>query len=259
MNPVSRLRRTRPATLVCALLLLAGTALIAWVALPESSNEPESPALHAKVKSAPPPAAKREDLKRPSEPIARPAPSRQAIAKAPPRTFVICQQELDGQALPGIRMYRRSEVIAGPSAPNGRLELANPGTGPITLWARGWLPVTVQSDRLPANVEFRMAEASLKLRLLNATPEHRVQKSLLQRQSPEPNRGLPWAPRLEERGQDLWIADQLAPGRYDLYVWVLFPGGESHSYSLRALDLEQSKSTSASIDLATPGDHESDS
>ena len=64
----------------------------------------------------------------------------------------------------------------------------------------------------------------------------------------------PWTPSFRERALDVWIAERVPPGRYDLYLWVTFPDGEPRPFSRRAFVVAAGESTRLSIDLAAPRD-----
>ena len=88
--------------------------------------------------------------------------------------LLTCRQAANGEALAGVRLYRASEPIAGPSDEQGELRTESPGSGDLTLWVAGWLPVSVQGDALsglrPVRSRRRLARAALRPSHLGASP-----------------------------------------------------------------------------------------
>ena len=77
---------------------------------------------------------------------------------------------------------------------------------------------------------------------------------MLQPLGPRPTPEGPWTPAFEERSLDLWVADRVPPGGYDLYLWITFPDGEPRPFSQRAFLVTAGHAKRLSIDLAAPRD-----
>ncbi len=169
---------------------------------------------------------------------------------------VTCSQRTNGEALNGVHLYHGTGPIAGPSDAEGALEVRGAPPGALTLWVEGWIPVEVRGEALPHEVAFDAATAALELRLLNVTSEHRFVRSLLQPRAPNSVPGSLWTPTLEERALDVYVADRLPPGTYDVYVWVALARGEPRAFSLEAVEVEAGGTTRRSIDVASPQDPE---
>lgn len=200
-------------------------------------------------------------LARPGAEGARPARDpalREALADAPPGP-VLCTESATGAPLAGIWLYRDLEPLAGPSATSGELAIEDvdfDAPGAWTLWAKGWVPVVVRATALPTEVAFERAGGSLELRLLGATDQHRMLRSLLKLRRATPSPDGPWAPRLVSQQLDVWVASGLAPGSYNLYVWITFPDGEPRPFSHTAFAVEAGAVTQLAFDLAAPRDAE---
>jgi len=151
-------------------------------------------------------------------------------------------------------MYADAEPISAPSDPEGRLAVPASLPARVTLWDGGWLPVTAETDALPAEVAFEAANASIELRLLHASAEHRLLRGLITPRWPDRTPQGPWTPGFAERGFDRYVAGGVRPGSYDVYVWIVDPTGEPRPYSRPALAVEPGGVARWSIDLAAPRD-----
>ncbi len=175
---------------------------------------------------------------------------------------IYCLQASNRQPLAGVRLYERHETIAGPTGTDGVLPVGGIRRGELTLWVPGWLPVVVRGEGLPEEVLFVVADASIELRLLNATTEHQVVRILLQPHSSDWAPGDPWAPTLERKALDLYGASHVPPGEFDLYAWVSLAQGEPRPFSLTGIEVVAGEKATFSLDLAAPvdpDDQESDS
>jgi len=93
---------------------------------------------------------------------------------------------------------------------------------------------------------------ALELRLENVNAEQRVVRSLLQRVGRRAD-GQPFAePALDERTPDLWVADKLSPGAYDVYVWVSEAGETPRPFSRKRVKVTAGEVLQTSIDVSIP-------
>lgn len=169
---------------------------------------------------------------------------------------IYCLQASNRQPLAGVRLYERHETISGPTGTDGVLPVGGDRRGELTLWVQGWLPVVVRGEGLPEEVLFVVADASIELRLLNATAEHRVVRILLQPHSSDWAPGDPWAPTLGPKALDVYGASHVPPGEYDLYAWVSLAQGEPRPFSLTGVEVVAGEKATFSLDLAAPVDPE---
>lgn len=241
---------SRASTSWLLLLLLAGGVLVFSALYPTGDAEPPVPASGGR---APASLAGSPESGEPTEQPPVDAGDREALERD--RAVVVsCLQRASGAALQGVRLYAGLEPSAGPSDEEGILEVPTPPAGRVTLWAEGWLAVTASGEALPSEVAFDAADAAVELRFEGATNEHRLLRSVLQPRAPSSTPEGPWTPAFEERALDLWVADRVPPGDYDLYLWVTFPDGEPRPFSQRAFVVTAGESTRLSIDLAAPRD-----
>lgn len=249
MRPPPDADRSRPLILV-ALLLSAAAVLVASLVLRVDGAGPSgaspAPGVPAgEVRPAPPDlAAAPADRQRDRAPSEEP----ESAGPAPLR----CLDRSTGAGLAGVRMYHRAACVAGPSDAEGALPVPDDLTGVVTLWAEDRVPVVLRGETLPAEVAFDIADASLELRLVNATGEHRVLRTLIEPVAATTIPKGPWSPVLEERTLDVWQAERVPPGSYDVYMWVVFPDGGPRALSQRAVEVRPGAVTRLSFDLARP-------
>lgn len=250
MSPDSNPDRSRRSLRLLALMVVAIGVLIASVIFRVREVEPSS-AVPAPGARASEPATR--ELTAVALPERRPddAAARKRLDVESPE-LLHCLRRANGEALAGVRMYRGAGSIAGPSDAEGTLEVVDAPSGAVTLWAEGYAPVALRGGALPTEVAFDLADAALELLLLNGTAEHRVLRSLLEPRAPGSTSRGPWVPALEQRTLDVWSAERVPPGSYDVYVWVLFPDEEPRALSHKAVEVRAGESTRLEFDLAAP-------
>jgi len=162
---------------------------------------------------------------------------------------ITCLESGDRSALPGVRLYSGSTPVAGPSGTDGVLSIEKPGFGKRTLWAPGWTPKVVYAPSLPSEVLMVAADASLEVRLLNFSGEHRVLRTLLQARGAAVATEGDWSPVLTQAELDTVRAEGIAPGAYDLYVWITYQYANPQPYSRTQIELPAGELTRLEIDI----------
>ncbi|HED64942.1 MAG TPA: hypothetical protein ENJ09_05225, partial [Planctomycetes bacterium] len=130
--------------------------------------------------------------------------------------------------LRGVVAYRDGDEASGPSDGDGTLLLSGmPAYGALTLWTSGWSPVVVELQALPEEVLFDPEDANLVVRTLNPGADWHLFRGLLQpRRVPPPPSG-PWDPVFVEEAPDTYVVRDVAPGTFDLYIWLVSTEGAS--------------------------------
>jgi len=127
----------------------------------------------------------------------------------------------DLSPLPGMRAYAGAELLAGPSGPSGWLEFAPLAGRRTTFWAEGWVPREFRTQALPLErVLLSAADASLEVQLDSLDPAEGALRCQLEPVDWTANTRTAWSRSPEILTPSRLVGQTLAPGRYQLYVWV---------------------------------------
>ena len=249
---------TRSLLLVLALAVALVSVLWLWAGGGDVPYAPDG--LHPK---APPAAGQAGGTSPPSveaapEPEARTTePPRQP---PPPRALRLCMVHVDdGRPLAGIRAWVGTEALTASSGGDGWLELVVPAGQRVTFWGQGWIPAEFRSRALPdAQVELSPADASLEVLVDELLPDEGIVHSRLEPLDWTAPSGAAWAGLLEATGPDRLFGEGLAPGRYQLHVWI--GPARSAGIPLEAAEVELSQGLHAvvRIDASVRPDDEVD-
>lgn len=157
----------------------------------------------------------------PEERLPSLAPDPAAPSAAPSTRRLQMVAAADRAPLPGIRAYVGADVLAGPSSPDGWLEFVPPMGRRTTFWAEGYVPQEFRTRQLPAEqVLLSRADASLEVQLDALDPDEGALRCLLEPLDWTSTAQVAWAETLEVLSPSRLEGRYLAPGRYQLYVWI---------------------------------------
>ncbi|MEW6071262.1 MAG: hypothetical protein AB1726_01530 [Planctomycetota bacterium] len=184
----------------------------------------------------------------PEAPAARPA-GREAGSPLPlPR--IACLRAADLAPVAGVRLYDGIRRIAGPAGEDGILEVPDPHGPDLVVWGRGWRPARIGGPPLPDRVLLAAVDGTLEVRIANRTALHRIVRAEIQTHLLLGPAGGPWEARLSRQTDDLYVASPIAPGEYDVYLWVRRDGGEPLPISRRAVAIAAGTPTVVTVDVA---------
>jgi len=149
-------------------------------------------------------------------------PSTAAYVPPPmPTTRIQVVRASDGTPIAGAHVWHGELDLAGPSGDDGWLEFIPPRGQRVTFWSAGWIPAEFLSRALPAErVELIAADASLEVLLDDLDPGDGALHSHLEPLGWTAPKGAPWSEPLEVTAPNRLLSEGLAPGRYQVYVWV---------------------------------------
>lgn len=262
MIPTSRRRSLLlPAILAAAigsvlwlwLLTRAGSNPASETAGIESEPTVEAPAGLAggaaeRVDTAPPPAREVPGREPPPEPASGPH-------------ALLCLRARTLTPLPGIRLWVGDRGVAGPSGEDGVLSIDGELPAPIvTAWGEGFVPLELRRDALPELARLEPADGALEVELVNRAAQERVKRFELHPHLPAEAQEGPWKPTLEQLDGDLYRAQQLPPGEYDVYFWVSSGRSAPRTLAARSVKVEPGRRTSVRLDVeeAVAADSEKD-
>lgn len=166
----------------------------------------------------------------------------------------------DGSPLPGISAYVGEELLAGPSDESGQLELIPPPGLRTTFWGPGWTPRQFHSRDMPTDrVELTAATASLEVLVDHLAPEEGVLHSRVESMDWTATSKTAWSPTLDRIAPYRLQASDLAPGRYQVYVWIGAAGDQGLALEPVEVVLEPTKKTVVRLDANARPDDEVDS
>ena len=161
---------------------------------------------------------------------------------------VRCIAEEDDSPLEGVRAYRRGVAEHGTSRSNGELELPPSVEGALVLWKKGRQPLVLERPGEGALLRLSPATAGLEVRLSGMTFDHRLVRSLVVQRDARLPEG-PWSPELEQRALDVYACAGLAPGSYDVYLWIARGQGAPRPYQLGEIELSAGVEERVELDL----------
>ncbi|MCB9915573.1 MAG: hypothetical protein H6828_10550 [Planctomycetes bacterium] len=227
---------SRPAALLLLVVLPLAGAVAWWLWSAPGGAAPGPAALEPGAGRAPlAPLAAAPDA--PSSP-AREAglgPTQARGEAADPDALLVLAAE-SGAPLEGAGLYRLSAPLGELSDAEGRL-VHPPGLrGSLIVWAPGRLPLQLNAAVLPQEVRLERGDAAIELHVLGLGARDALVRSELVRLGVALPHG-PWSPTLNPGTGDVWTAEGLAPGRYELHYWIRHGRAAANAYSVRDLEL----------------------
>lgn len=182
---------------------------------------------------------------------------------APLPLEVLCVADEDGSTLKGVRAYLNfgadNAEVCGPSDEQGRLELPSDSAREVLFWAPRRTVVRLPLDELSREAEVRMVSATcaFDLVLTEMTNDHELIRSTIVLRDTTLRAG-PWTPKLEPGALDVFSADGLTPGTYDVFFWIKRGREAPRAHQVRGIELtpHERKRVSHSAEAALPEDED---
>lgn len=188
-------------------------------------------------------------------------PSDGRLPNAPLPLELRCVADEDGSALKGVRAFGQFDgEPRGESAPSdeeGKLQLPSGIKATCVLWAPRRVAVSLRPEELRQASEVRMvaADCAIDLVLTEMTLDHELIRSTLLLRDRSLRAG-PWTPELKPGALDVYSAEDLAPGIYDLFFWIKQGREAPRPHQVRGIELApgERKRVSHSSEDALPDD-----